>query len=40
MVAKVSLGTAAGVLGGRRSLVYVAQCSLVVLDHWQQLRSL
>lgn len=39
MVAKVSLGTAAGVLGGHRSLVYVAQCSLVVSDHWQAAAS-
>lgn len=32
MVAKVSLGTVAGVLGGHSSLVCIALCSLVVLD--------
>lgn len=35
MVAKVSLGTVAGVWGGHSSPVCIAQCSLVVLDHWQ-----
>lgn len=35
MVAKVSLETVAGVLGGHSALACIAQCSLVVLDHWQ-----
>lgn len=35
MMAKVSLGTVAGVLGGHSSLDCIAQCSLVVLDHCQ-----
>lgn len=35
MVAKVSLGTVAGVWGGHSNPVCIAQCSLVVLDHWQ-----
>lgn len=38
-MAKVSLGTVAGVWGGHGSLVCVAQCSLVVSDHWQAAAS-
>lgn len=35
MVAKVSLGTVVCVWGVHSSTVCVAQCSLVVSDHWQ-----